>query len=37
VQAGLQYSQQSAKIPGAMQNGAYQNTVAMQRELTTWR
>jgi hypothetical protein len=37
VQAGLQYSQQSAKIPGAMQNGAYQNTVAMQRELSTWR
>lgn len=37
VQEALKYSEQSSKIPGPMQNGAYQNTVAMQRELATWR
>ena len=37
VQEALKYSEQSSKIPGPMQNGAYQNTQAMQRELATWR
>lgn len=37
VQAALQYTQQSIKIAGPMQQGAYQNSVAMQRDLATWR